>query len=60
MSCSSLDMIQGCDGGEIWENCVLMMENCVLYNYIMIMIDSDLKKENCVLMMILLQKNVFY
>jgi hypothetical protein len=69
-------MIQGCDGGvfhrfhwfvhdlhgflqffhgflqffqEIWEN-------CVLYNDY----DSDLKRENCVLMMVLLQKNVFY
>ena len=34
---------------EIWEN-------CVLYNDY----DSDLKRENCVLMMVLLQKNVFY
>ena len=34
---------------EIWENCVLYNDN-----------DSDLKRENCVLMMVLLQKNVFY
>jgi len=34
---------------EIWEN-------CVLYNDY----DSDLKRENCFLMMVLLQKNVFY
>ena len=34
---------------EIWEK-------CVLYNDY----DSDLKRENCVLMMVLLQKNVFY